>query len=488
MSRRDGTHRFAESGASSGPFGLRSLLAATTFVLSVDAAAATPHPVGMGVSTANGDGCIVTALVEDGTWRRGVVTSIDPEGWRIDAIGSVGARGVDSMSIVRPIAVIVEIDGWCAWSPSGTRDASDAQPAGMLVTQDGQSIPGALEVDGSIARWNHRWIGKIPLEVDGVRSLRLLRDGRVEPRDDADVVLLANGDEILGFVESIGSEIVLDPLALLDDSDAPGGVGEEPSDEATERSRPLDDATARPREPVNAASNEALPARSIDLSRVAAVAFVPSGVAAAPSPRAWTRDGTVVACEGIAMGSDGALSFSLTDDLLAEVHAGDTSSNLAADTVGLVLEPARIRPLSERIATGGRTQDAAFRAPGAELGPRHSAFDQLLGLGELRFHGPQSVGIDVADLGGGTSVFTAVLSILEPAPADAALGVELRADGVPVGSVRLTVGRSEPFVAVIPEGVRDLELVLDDGGNGLAGDRLLIRRGAIIVPARRAGK
>lgn len=429
--------------------------------------------------------CVVTALVADGSWVRGAVARIDAEGWHLLPIDAASPSSASRPRTIRPIALIADLDGWSAWNLSGGRDASDAQPAGMLVTQDGQLIPGALELDGSAARWNHRWIGKIPIDVDRIGSLRLTRGVRVAPRDDADVVTLVNGDQVVGFVESIGSEIEIDALASTPPS-APSGdgvgepsdAGDRPREQSSERRPAVEDSIEDPTEGASPGT------RSIDLARVASIAFVSQVATDAATPRAWTRDGSVVACRNVTLGNDGALSFLLADEMLASVHAGETASNLAADVAALVIEPDRIRPLAGLVSAHTAQPTDATRAPRIGAGVRVDPVDHLLGLEDLRLFGPQAIEIDVAGLGDGDAALTATLSILEPAPVDAVVGVELRADGVSVGSARVTADGPIAMTARIPIGTRALELILDDGGNGIAGDRLLIRRGAIVLGPR----
>jgi len=479
MSDQPGTRAFRRD-AKPWCLGLRRTLAVSIVVGGVGTAIASGPLPNMGSSPARQADCVVTVLIADGTWIRGIVARIDSEGWHLLPIPGADSSTVSPGATIRPIAIVADLDGWCAWNLSGMREASDAQPAGMLVIQDAQLIPGALEVDGAVARWNHRWIGKIPLEVDRIRSLRLARGARVEPRDDADVVALVNGDEIIGFVEAIGTEVEVDALGPPPSSEQ----GRNGADEGVESvDQPREQSTDR----VPPTEQPASGTRAIDLARVASIAFASTGATAATTPRAWTRDGSVVSCRGVAIGDDGALSFFLADDLLAGVHAGDTGSNLAADVVAILVEPDRIHPLAELVAGEAEVTTDAFRAPRAELGVRATSLDHLLGLDELRVLGPQSIEIDVDGLRDGECVFTATLSILEPAPADSAVGVEMRADGVNVGRARVTASGSVAMTAWIPAGVRRLEFVIDDGGNGIAGDRLLIRRGAFVVGPRPSG-
>ncbi|MEY2982523.1 MAG: hypothetical protein RL562_2750 [Planctomycetota bacterium] len=411
----------------------------------------------------------VRVLGEDGVCTTGVLERIDAEGWHL---GQVAGANADIV-IVRAIAGMVELDGWSAWGTGGERVEAVSQPSGMLDLHDGQRLPGALEIDAGVAQWNHRWIGAIPVEIERVSVLRLAGGRAVRGRDDADIVLLLNADRIAGFVESIGSEVAIEPL----ESDLPEEDGEKPDE-------PVED-------PSDDGARAAVPAdiRSIELARIAAIAFAPTIDPPAPGALAWTRDGSVVRYRDLRLDDAGSLAFSLDDPMLSKARAEDTSANLAADVVGVVVSPARLHPISSLPVLDPLGPVDGYRVSGGlRRGPSDDGSDHVLGLSDLVLLGPQRLSFDVGGLGGAGLVLSMECGVLEPAPPDALVGVEVHADGVRIERFVQRSGASAPIAVPLPEGTRRLDLVVDDGGNGIAGDRLLVRRAVVISRPRSDGR
>ena len=117
---------------------------------------------------------------------------------------------------------------------------------------------------------------------------------------------------------------------------------------------------------------------------------------------------------------------------------------------------------------------------------RIDAPDQsLLGLGAVEFDGPVharfTLPATVLDPGG-TVAFSAELALLEPVPSDARATVTVRFSGSTGETVTLDATNRRAAVRVVHPLAKDsaLEILVEDGGNGIAGDRIAVRRGCFV--------
>ncbi len=87
----------------------------------------------------------------------------------------------------------------------------DAIDSAFLEFVDGQRLPGSLHAaaDGRPV-WRSAWIRDVPFELDRIRSVRFEAGAAVVRAEDADVVVLANGDRLRGLVEDIGLDVVVE--------------------------------------------------------------------------------------------------------------------------------------------------------------------------------------------------------------------------------------------------------------------------------------
>lgn len=102
---------------------------------------------------------------------------------------------------------------------------------GLLVLADGQRLPGAL-ARGSAAEseeilsWEHPWLGRVDVKLEQVMALSLRASAPVPVPGDKDVIVLANGDRLSGFITGLG-----DPMTIVVD-DAGGQEMRVPVDRA----------------------------------------------------------------------------------------------------------------------------------------------------------------------------------------------------------------------------------------------------------------
>lgn len=124
-----------------------------------------------------------------------------------------------------------------------------------LVMRSGDRLPGRPDlVEGELV-WRHGWLGDFAVDLDGLRSIVLTPDAPSPAAVDADVVTLANGDRLEGFVVELGVDVVVERI----------------EDGSTRR---------------------------VPFERVARIDLVVDSQAGAPI-RMWTRDGTSIALDGL---------------------------------------------------------------------------------------------------------------------------------------------------------------------------------------------
>lgn len=170
----------------------------------------------------------------------------------------------------------------------------------VVETLDGQRIPGTTfrDDDGRIL-WRSAWLPDLVLDPETLSAVRLVEGAEIVEAVDADVVLLANGDRIEGFVESIGDSVVLEM------------VGGDRDGESIE----------------------------VPLDRVASISIVnpptePSGV------MVWSRGGHRLLGESLEIGDDGYLR------LRRPALGGDVAEIPSEDLLGASFAADRVRPWS----------------------------------------------------------------------------------------------------------------------------------------------
>lgn len=394
----------------------------------------------------------IRALLQDGSWTKGRLVSIDSGAWRV-ADGSDGKERV-----IREQDVLAFIADRSRSSLRDLSAGSDQKPGddapspisfGLLEYANGQRLPGNLRVGRDANYWDHRWIGSIPIDLSQIGTMRLRGARTPERRTDGDVILLLNGDVLSGFVERIGNDVEFEPLAADDGTD----------------SKP-----AR---------------RSISNDRIAAIALARSEVAMPSAARIWAIDGSVVDGQALRFEAERGWGFELADPLLAKIRSSRTSDNNAANPIAGLLRPDRIVPL----ALGGKpmtTLPAGHYQFGIDRSVRIGSTERaLLGLAQVELAGPVVAAFALpASVSAQPSgaLFTCEVALAEPAPRDVRVDIEFRMGSATSARVSLDAqNRRKPIS--LPCNPGKLEVAITDGGNGIAGDAVVLDRACFILPA-----
>lgn len=395
----------------------------------------------------------VRVLSVEGEWIDGTLRSADAGQWTIADAASGTERAIPCAGIA---AFIVQRGAPGRAGDGDDATASNSAPLnlGMLETAAGQRLPGTFRATGTTNYWDHRWIGAIPITVDDIATMRLV-GSRVPPRRaDADTVLLLNGDTATGFVAALGLDVVLDPAA--------GSEGEAQ--------------------------------RRISLDRIGAIALAESGATRAAGLRLWVADGSIVDGKDLRFDRAAGWGFQLLDPLLAGVRPARTDDNSAANPIAGLLGGAEVVPL-------GALPRPTLTVPDAHL---HLGVEQafsvrgteraLLGLARVELAGPvvarYGLPRPLPPSSGGSRadklVFTTEIALAEPAPADVRVEVEVRLGGESSGRMLLDAANRRRSVRIAaPADAGELVVTVTDGGNGIAGDAIVLERACLVAPSDR---
>jgi hypothetical protein len=365
---------------------------------------------------------------------------------------------------------------------------------GVVDTVDGQRLPGTFRFANGRPLWDHRWIGSIPLELDRISSLRMIADRTVPASVDADSILLVNGDLVRGFIDGIDESIRLAPLE---------GAVEERSGESIDRratDAPVTDSTESDEDRLegNSSKQATQPSeheehgeheggvRRIPIERVAALALAEMP----PVPRKgidiWTSDGSVVAANTLAFSDPMGWSFSLDSEWLRAIRSRPTTDNQAADPLAGVLDRERFLPLANCAARIVKdTESTSFRY-GKDRPPRvRDSARYLLGCTEIDIEGPCAIVFDVPDgfTRAGT-IATGMIALKEPCSPDARVDLSIAFCGTTLDRIVLDGSNRCRVFTIRSSGdaVGEMTISVNDGGNGIAGDRVVIERAALIAP------
>lgn len=395
-------------------------------------------------------------LTRDGSWTRAELVSIAEGTWRFIRPSSKDEQTIREDDVV---AFIVE-------RSRGANDAaSDSEVPtplsyGLAEFSNGQRLPGNFRVMRDANLWDHRWIGSIPLDLEQIATLRLQGARTPERRAEGDTLLLVNGDVLIGFIEKMGEDFVFDPLAQQDGA-----------------------ADAKPEQ------------RTISMERIAAIALARADAPWGEAMRIWSIDGSLVEARALAFDEKRGWGFELVDPLFAKIRAARTTENVppAANPIAGLLQPGRLVPL----ATAGKPTIAVPAEHyhfGVERAVRIGASDRaLLGLAPIELAGPIVARFPrpaLLESAEGTAMFTCELVLAEPAPRDARVDIEVRVGDSPVTRISLDASTRRaplvvPNVALGRNGTSgQVEITMTDGGNGIAGDSVILERACFILSAR----
>jgi|GEM_PF-957736 hypothetical protein len=206
-----------------------------------------------------------SVVASDGARRTVSSWSLSTGGDRLERIVPSEVEGVDAGPVRRlPIAV----DGA---SEVGVRTVGRVgvpvlSIGSHLLLQSGERLPGRPDlVDGELV-WRHAWLGDFTIDLDTLRSLVMSEVGpppESVATSNLDVVTLANGDRVEGFVTEVAGDVLVESIE--------------------------DGSQTR-----------------VPFERVSRIDLV-AGESTSSSIRVWTRDGTVVDVEALrgTRGDDG---------------------------------------------------------------------------------------------------------------------------------------------------------------------------------------
>ncbi len=295
---------------------------------------------------------------------------------------------------------------------------------------DGQRVPGSLQLgsDGRPA-WRSAWVRDLPFDLDRIRTVRFDEGAPVVRSEDADVVVLSNGDELRGLVDDIGLDVVVE-VESNDGSD-PRRV-------------------------------------AVPIHRVASISLV-NPPAPLDGAMTWLRGGHRIGSASVRVDDDGYVR------LLRPQLGGDLAEIPGEFLLATTPHAERISPLADAPVTmeAGNAEGLRSWIPPIRRFPGHHPFNAApLGLdGPLRATfvvpaGPIRVAMTLerpSDAGRGR--FDVVIS-----------------DGE--GEIeRRTIDAAAPVTSVvIPITTGRLVVEIEDGGDGPFHDTLLLREAIVVRP------
>lgn len=311
---------------------------------------------------------------------------------------------------------------------------------GLLVTADGQRLPGEPRISSGRLLWRNRWTGEISVPLEDIAALRLAPEGDVPAAVDGDVVELVNGDRIVGLVASIGIDVTI-----------------EESSAATAPAAPEREAIGIPFERV----------RSV---RLLSAPIEPKGA------RVWFVDGTIAAGRIVADEQSGGMRFipSLSSSSRSEESGREPIRVRPEDLRAYVPDVAAVIPLAaiattQTLATGSwpsysPPEFSISRTPG----PADAADVVLHGAGTVRWTLPKGPWILVAEAmpHAPDSAWTSFDLVVR----DGSREVDRRTFLAETGSTEIRV----------PLDGQDLSIEVTEGEHGPIADAIRLRRALLL--------
>ncbi|MBT8485040.1 MAG: hypothetical protein HKO59_04805 [Phycisphaerales bacterium] len=327
----------------------------------------------------------------------------------------------ECLALIRP-------DGYLAQDPES--DPLSGDMFGTLVFADGERMPGVISgdapPDADAVAWVHPRFGPMLVPLERVAAASLRPGAPIPESGQLDVVALANGDQLQGFIASVGDPVVIE---------VGDGVDAHPVEIPLARTRGF--ALVAPRMP-------------------------PTG------RRVWFSDGTVLDTRKLQVGNDGYLRFGLAwrPDEGGFAARLSTVSAVLFDSAGLVplatLAPARVERTTPRyIVPGPKVDDPA--AP--------------LGLGAVSIRGPVRVRYALPD---NCIRFAGEAQLPFGARRWGDYQLILRDDDAEVFRARLN--RANPSVPInVTLRGSELTIELEQGASGPIQDHVVLRRAMLLV-------
>lgn len=306
---------------------------------------------------------------------------------------------------------------------------------GMLRLNDGQQFPGealyGVDSPEDVFVWSHPRLGRLDIPVDRIASVSLDKSIPAPAPRNADVIVLANGDEVSGFVISLG-----DPVQVEVNADQRPEVLE------------------------------------IPLRRIAALALVtpkqpPTG------RRIWLTDGSILSAETIRLEDEERfrVTFGASGFLRESIsHSTDVQHEHVA---AVELHPARLTPLASlrpRRVEGPQTR---YIVPA----PTMVVADALLDLSPVEFRGPIAAHYLLPT---GVRRFAAEAELPREARAWGDFDLIVRVDGAIVFRRRFDADQPRAEIN-LPVNGSELTIELTDGPHGAIQNRLVLRDAMLLV-------
>ncbi len=326
-----------------------------------------------------------------------------------------------------------------------------AHPPSVIELLDGQRLVGSLATGRTAPAdsllWEHAGLGMLAFKLDEVRRIQFQEGPAVaaqRPGEDAtDIVTLANGDRIDGFVDAVGAIVSIEVNGTRRDLPA-------------ERVQEIVLGGGKPRPPVHAMV-------------------------------AWLSDGSVVACRSLQTSRTGEVSLT---PLLGEPADKGTEAPVLPtlvmrldDVRALAMDPAALVPLASlKVAAQAPAAGRRWSRGVEALDPRWSS----LGLADIELPGPMSVEWDLPE---NATRFAADAEL--PRQMWTWGDCEIVASMVTAGGEtelwrrRLNADSPRARVAVgLPTGSRRIKLRMEAGEYGAVQDKVVIRRGVVAIEGK----
>ena len=294
---------------------------------------------------------------------------------------------------------------------------------------NGQVFPGNIIASGDQLQWRHKRLGEFNINLEDIRSLRLIEGVEIPKALTSDVIMLANGDQLEGLVMDL-----TDPLPI---------------------EREAEDGT--------------LTTIEVPLERVASIALVnpptsPSGV------RIWLSDGTIFDAEQIRVGDDGYAQF--IRPLVSETRELEMAVEYLR---GVLFDPRRVVPLASLEAKVDAGSAEGLRAWSPEPIPGRGTWP--LDAPELRIDGPSRTSWQLP-MPGCTFATTAEL------PVNAPLGVfDLVVRDGDREIQRTRMDRDNPLVRIVHRlESRELQVELEMSTSGPVHNDLVLHEAILLLP------